>query len=161
MMQSACRENFSAGAFLVLKSRKSVLLVVKRGVCMTDTQKAAALHLRSKGRSFAQIAAELDLSVNTVKSFCSRNKGGLLCLCCGTPIQQPKRTRQKKFCSDHCRMQWWNANSKEVNRKAMYEFTCACCGKTFQAYGNDHRKYCSRECYIRARFGGEQRGSAK
>ncbi|MBR0484722.1 MAG: RNA polymerase subunit sigma-70, partial [Oscillospiraceae bacterium] len=89
---------------------------------MTDTQKAAALHLRSKGRSFAQIAAELDLSVNTVKSFCSRNKGSLLCLCCRTPIQQPKRTRQKKFCSDHCRMQWWNANSKEVNRKAMYEF---------------------------------------
>ncbi len=128
---------------------------------MTDMQKADIIRLRNEGLSFGKIAVELKLSVNTVKSFCSRNRGELLCLYCGTPIQQPRRTRQKKFCSDKCRMQWWNAHKNDVNRKAMYVFTCACCGKTFQAYGNDHRKYCSRDCYIRARFGGEQRGSAK
>ena len=124
---------------------------------MTDTQKATALHLRSKGVSFARIAAELDLSVNTVKSFCSRNKSGQLCLCCGASIQQPPKARIKKFCSDKCRMQWWKEHIKEVNRKAVYDFTCACCGQQFQAYGNKHRKYCSRACYIKARFRGEQR----
>ena len=61
------------------------------------------------------------------------------------------------FLPDKCRMQWWKAHIKEVNRKAVYDFTCACCGQQFQAYGNDHRKYCSRACYIKARFGGEQR----
>ena len=122
---------------------------------MTASQKATVLFMRSKGLSFAKIAEKLDLSVNTIKSFCGRNKEGQLCLCCGSSIQQPPRTRIKKFCSDKCRMQWWNAHIKEVNRKAMYDFTCSCCGKTFQAYGNKHRKYCSRECYIRARFGGE------
>ena len=100
---------------------------------MTDTQKATALHMRSKGVSFARIAAELNISVNTVKSFCSRNKSGQLCLCCGTSIQQPPRARIKKFCSDKCRMQWWKAHIKEVNRKAVYDFTCACCGQQFQA----------------------------
>ncbi len=123
---------------------------------MTEMQKAAALHLRAKGYSFARIAKEIDISVNTIKSFCSRNKSGQLCLSCGASIQQPPRARTQKFCCDKCRMQWWKAHMKEVNRKAMYNFTCACCGKTFQAYGNNHRKYCGRECYVKARFGGEQ-----
>lgn len=125
---------------------------------MTDLQKASALHLRAKGFSFAKIAAELELSVNTIKSFCSRNKDGQLCLCCGTPIQQPPRARIKKFCSDRCRMQWWYAHRDELKRKAVYDFTCACCGQPFKAYGNNHRKYCNRACYMKARFGGEEHG---
>ena len=124
---------------------------------MTDVQKADIIRLRSEGQSFGKIAAALELSVNTVKSFCSRNKYSRLCYCCGTPIIQPPHTRQKKFCSNRCRMKWWYAHKDDVNRRAIYDFTCACCGQQFQAYGNDHRKYCSRACYIKARFGGEQR----
>ena len=69
---------------------------------MTDVQKADIIRLRSEGQSFGKIAAALELSVNTVKSFCSRNKHSRLCYCCGTPIIQPPHTRQKKFCSNRC-----------------------------------------------------------
>ena len=119
---------------------------------MTDAQKSTVLTLRSKGMSFSKIAETVGLSVNTIKSFCSRHKGQF-CLCCGEPITQPPRVRQKKFCSDKCRMKWWNAHIKDVNRKAMYDFICSNCGKPFQAYGNNHRKYCCHRCYILARFG--------
>lgn len=121
---------------------------------MTTEEKAKIQQLRSKGTSIRDIASTMNLSVNTVKSYCSRNKGAQLCQCCGTPIVQPPKTRLKKFCSDKCRMQWWNSHAHEVNRKAMYDFSCACCGRPFQAYGNNHRKYCSRTCYIQSRFGG-------
>lgn len=46
---------------------------------MTDVQKADIIRLRSEGQSFGKIAAVLELSVNTVKSFCSRNKDSRLC----------------------------------------------------------------------------------
>jgi len=95
---------------------------------MTDAQKSTVLTLRSKGMSFSMIAETVGLSVNTIKSFCSRHKGQF-CLCCGEPITQPPRVRQKKFCSDKCRMKWWNAHIKDVNRKAMYDFICSNCGK--------------------------------
>lgn len=86
---------------------------------MTDAQKSTVLTLRSKGMSFSKIAETVGLSVNTIKSFCSRHKGQF-CLCCGEPITQPPRVRQKKFCSDKCRMKWWNAHIKDVNRKCSY-----------------------------------------
>ena len=61
---------------------------------MTDVQKADIIRLRSEGQSFGKIAAALELSVNTVKSFCSRNKDSRLCYCCGTPIS--RRTPDKR-----------------------------------------------------------------
>lgn len=115
-------------------------------------EKAMIIYLHTEGLSFTQIAKQLDLSVNTVKSFYNRNKDKQFCLFCGASIEQPPRTRLKKFCSDKCRLQWWYAHAKDVNRKAMYDFTCPCCGKPFEAYGNNHRKYCSRSCYMKARF---------
>lgn len=51
------------------------------------------------------------------------------------------------------RQSWWNAHPELVNRKAVYEFTCAYCGKRFSAYGNAHRKYCCHDCYIEGRYG--------
>jgi len=40
---------------------------------MTDAQKSTVLTLRSKGMSFSKIAETVGLSVNTIKSFCSRH----------------------------------------------------------------------------------------
>ena len=45
-------------------------------------------------------------------------------------------------------------NNDELKKRAVYDFKCQNCGKPFQAYGNNHRKYCSRKCYINERFGG-------
>ena len=121
---------------------------------MTNEQKSKILKFRSEGMTYSDIAEELSLPINTVKSFCRRNKGVDVCKCCGRPITQTKGARQKKFCSDKCRMKWWNSHIGEVKKKAVYDFKCECCGKEFQAYGNNHRKYCSRGCYTKARFGG-------
>lgn len=80
-----------------------------------------------------------------------------VCVSCGAPITQMPGKKEKKFCSDRCRNQWWNAHLDLVDRRANYEFVCLTCGKKFTAYGNAHRKYCSRDCYIDDRFGGCRR----
>ena len=122
---------------------------------MTGEEKAMVLQLRKQGLSISKIANQLNLSANTVKSFCSRNKDLQLCMYCGIGIQQPEKVRRKKFCSDKCRMLWWKKHYSEINRKAIYSFKCENCGFEFQAYGNNHRKYCSRKCYVVSRFGGK------
>ncbi len=60
----------------------------------------------------------------------------------------------KDTLSDKCRTVWWNSHPEAVNRKAVYSFTCAHCGKPFTAYGNAGRKYCSHACYIADRYKG-------
>lgn len=120
--------------------------------------------LREKGLGYTAIAKEINISVNTIKSYCKRHGlGGIktcdedtsLCEYCDKPVIQKPRRKKKRFCSDKCRNNWWNTNRELVSKKANYECICANCGKTFISYGNKNRKYCSHECYIFARFGGE------
>ena len=137
---------------------------------MTKDQKIKIAELRSAGFGYANIANALGLTKNQVVSYCHRN--GLTgekatqasadkpdvgcCKNCGKPILQVPGRKQVKFCSDECCQSWWNAHPEAVNRKAVYSFTCACCGQPFTAYGNKSRKYCSHACYIAGRFGGGQ-----
>lgn len=133
---------------------------------MNDRQKRKITELREEGKSYAKIASLLEISENTVKSFCKRNNLGgdrtvmsplvdekHTCLCCGTPIRQVAGRKEKRFCSSFCRNKWWNSHLDEVNRKANYKFECPTCHKTFTAYGNKNRKYCCHACYILDRFG--------
>ena len=138
---------------------------------MTPDEKSRLTAMRKAGRSYTEIADELGISKNTIKTFC-RRKGlapeaeGMpeetttapatdrLCPQCGKPVIQPEGRKQKKFCSDTCRNRWWNSYMNMVKRKAIYEYTCPTCGSAFTAYGNSHRKYCCHECYIADRFGG-------
>ena len=80
------------------------------------------------------------------------------CRECGNPITQQLKTKRRIFCSKACREKWWKEHADKIDRKAIYEFTCAGCGKSFTAYGNSKRKYCSHECYIIHRFGGGASG---
>ena len=126
-----------------------------RGFFMNKYQKDQIVKLRGQGESCSKIAAHLGISVNTVKSFCRRhiNKGKIdICPQCGNKITQISGRKPKKFCKDECRVKWWNSHSEEVNRKAVYSFKCACCGKDFTAYGNAKRRYCSHSCYCKDRF---------
>jgi endogenous inhibitor of DNA gyrase (YacG/DUF329 family) len=141
---------------------------------MTKEQKLQIAKLRTDGYGYSRIAQTLDISVNTVKSFCRRNQltgkttvdipkvqeqvaeGKHFCKYCGVSIEQNQGRKEKKFCSDKCRMKWWNNNLDKVKRKAVYEFTCPHCKKHFTVYGNSRRKYCSHECYVIDRFGGGQ-----
>ena len=138
---------------------------------MTDHQKTQIMELRAAGKGYGSIARTLGLSQNTVKSFCRRNSihesgvepssafTGEVAHCenCGQEIQQIAKRKRKRFCCDKCRNEWWNKHLDQVKRKAVYEFKCPHCGKTFQTYGDKRRKYCSHECYIAARFKGGDR----
>ncbi len=127
---------------------------------VTAEQKMEIITLRSNGITFSDIAEQLGLSINTVKSFYRRYGNALekaaasCCQRCGKSIVQPSGAREKKFCSDKCRMDWWNAHRDDVNKEAFYDYVCECCGRHFRAYGNKRRKYCSHECYIADRFKG-------
>ena len=131
---------------------------------MTDEQMKRIRELREQGIGYGRIAQSLDISLNTVKSFCRRSGlGGMrlsvvdgdmhFCKFCGKEVQQKPGRKEKKFCDDKCRFAYWNSHRDRGDRKALYEYTCPHCSKQFTAYGNTHRRYCSRLCYFTARYG--------
>ena len=133
---------------------------------MTNEQKEQIRQLREKDAGYLSIAKMLDISVDAVRGYCRRNgltgrrssatKGNAesgYCLQCKSPIVQRPGIKKIKFCSGACRQTWWNAHPENVHHKAVYSFTCACCGRQFSAYGNAHRKYCCHSCYIESRYG--------
>ena len=87
---------------------------------MTDEQRQKITNLRAAGNGYKKISKLLGLSENTVKSFCQRRNLGrvvvnfntevAVCKCCGKPVPQNLGRQQKKFCSDQCRMKWWNSH---------------------------------------------------
>jgi len=136
---------------------------------MSPNQKEDIHKLRLQGLGYKAIAGELLLTVDTVKGYCKRHHlngqvevatSSGLCLQCKKPIRQKKRGRTKKFCCDGCRYTWWNENQDKHSKKdaAIYHYTCQRCNKQFSSYGNKLRKYCSHDCYIKLRFGGEDDG---
>lgn len=130
---------------------------------MTKQQKEQIIKMRRDGFSYTRISKALGISENTVKSFCRRNnlgsayigtkgqKDGVFCRQCGIPLAQTVGVKPKRFCSDKCRMAWWNDHPEAVKRKAIYTFICSVCGREFESYGNKNRKYCSRACYGRSK----------
>lgn len=121
------------------------------------TEKEHIRLLRSHGWSYGEIADELSMSRNTVKSYCRRlglptaatHEDVVFCRECGVLVPQRKGRKKKNFCSTHCRNTWWNHH-----RKGPREVECVHCHKHFMTYGKN-RKYCSRECYIAERFSHE------
>ena len=129
------------------------------GQLMTAKQRERIADLRHQGYGYIKIGQMLEISNNTVRSFCRRNgldsdtmTNAVICKQCGKPIKIAARHKPRKFCSDACRTLWWNSHLDCVSRKAIYQFTCAYCGKPFSAYGNKERKYCCHACYIADRF---------
>ena len=133
---------------------------------MTQVQREQIITLREQGYGYKKIGNAIGLTKDQVYSFC-RNNGltgnraqavqedaSQTCPCCGSPLIQTPGRKMIRFCSKSCRITWWNTHPEAVNRKAIYPFICQTCGKPFTAYGNNHRKYCSRECYIQGRFKG-------
>ena len=131
---------------------------------MTDNQKQSIREIRGSGLGYKKIARELNLPVGTVKSFCRRENITVVkpvnydenhCRQCGKSLIQMHKVKKRKFCSDACRIKWWTEHpcSKNGDTKSSRSILCDNCGKTFTAYGNAPRKYCSHECYVDARFG--------
>ena len=120
---------------------------------MTTENKYRILDLHGRGLTYSQIAAELGISINTVKS-CYRRAGEKKKLCknCGKPLIQIEKQKPKTFCNSYCRENWWKNNRNKSNSKSIYQLECRYCGQFFLSYGNKHRKYCSHKCYIHNRF---------
>ena len=130
---------------------------------MTEKDRALLMGYRQQGKGCAEIARLLGVSVNTVKSYCRRNginaekkavqskplvrKG--TCKQCGAELEQLAHHRERQFCSDRCRMQWWHSHRSDS--RSAEEHTCPECRRTFMT--DRMQKYCSHECYILSRFG--------
>jgi len=121
---------------------------------MNHNQKQIIQNLRARGLPYSQIAGEVGLSANTVKSFCRRYEAVRnVCKYCACPLTGIAKRKPKTFCGDACRQAWWRANRDQMDKKAVYHFNCTNCGHPFESYGNKNRKYCSQGCYISHRYG--------
>ena len=108
-----------------------------------------------KGKNTTEISLVLGIPSSTIRAHVRRHPefyGGKACKNCGQVMVQPIGRKVKRFCSDKCRMAWWNSHREQVQKKSYYTLICAHCGKEFESYGNQNRKYCSRDCYLIARF---------
>ena len=139
----------------------------KERYTMSAPEKSIITRMRENGATYTVIACHLNISPNTIKSFCQRkniqplmkqtdNSKLHYCAQCGQPITQPEHRKQKRFCSDQCRSKWWNRHRQELSHKSAVITICACCGNRFGSYPQEHRKYCCHACYIQARFGGNR-----
>ena len=116
---------------------------------MTNTEKQKLIDLKLQGLGCNKISKITGVPLGTVKSFFRRNeikepepvKG--VCLECGSALSVVPGKKPRRFCSGTC----W----RRKKLRLMFDFVCPWCGKKFKAYGNDHRVYCSRECYAEAR----------
>jgi DNA-binding CsgD family transcriptional regulator len=138
---------------------------LKERYTIAESEKSIIRKMRENRATYAAIADHLNLSPNTVKSFCQRQRirpqvksrecpVPHFCAQCGQPVTQQNKRKQKRFCSDECRSGWWNKHRQELSKKTAVNITCAHCGNRFESYPQEQRKYCCHACYIQARFGG-------
>ena len=128
---------------------------------MKPEQKRMIEELRNSGCGYKEISEQLQISINTVKSYCKRhdltstkkrNSGSVrFCLQCGNEIKQEQHRKTKKFCCDRCRMIWWREHSSLLRTSSKQTFICPVCHEAFAAYSSTKQKYCSRLCYARSR----------
>ncbi len=132
---------------------------------MNENVKTKIIELRNKGYGYGRISTELNIPRSSVSTFCKRNEIDnetidrfAICKNCDKLIRLEIKKKNKIFCSDECRVNWWNTHQEQVNKKAIYHFDCPVCSKHFTTYGNKKQKYCSHICYIQDRYkkGGER-----
>ena len=126
------------------------LLFGKREGRMKPQIKNEINAMRLAGAKASEIAQRLGIPASTVRTHIRRHPeipNTVVCPTCGKRVMQGSGGRKKKYCSDRCRMAWWNSHPEDIHRKAYYTLTCQHCGREFESYGNQKRKYCSRACY--------------
>ena len=128
---------------------------------MTDIERSQIMQRRRAGQSYTSIAKELNVSINSVKSFCRRNANNQdsadnsdkpkgICENCGKRLKQLPHRKRKRFCCDKCRMSWWNHHRDKLQHRNPVSIKCKCCRKVFITTDSS-RKYCSLNCYNKTR----------
>lgn len=96
---------------------------------MTTAQRECIAELRAQNYPYSFIGKALDLSPNTVKSVCRRKsfeahgnrktktekQNAVLCKNCHKPLDDKGR-RDRLFCTESCRMEWWKNNRKIIEK---------------------------------------------
>ena len=129
---------------------------------MTAGEKDTVRQLREQGYGYKTISNIMGIPCETIKShlkrhpcvICSASRSETwklgTCKQCGEPLIQDPKRRPRLFCSDECRLTWWNQNKYREGRNPR-TFKCLNCGKEFQAFVVKERKYCSHACANRGR----------
>ena len=93
------------------------------GVGIMNNMHETIVQMRTENFSYAAIAEALQIPKNTVKSVCRREniqpgdgktkiladlQKLILCKYCGKPVLNEWNRKSKIFCSDSCRINWWN-----------------------------------------------------
>ena len=119
------------GLYFLTVFRSKRFLVVgekRRSGNMTNEQTILISRLMKDGMGYRKIAAELDLPVNSVKSWCRRHPreegDANHCMMCGKEISSTPHKRVRKFCSDKCRYAWWSAHPEKRKNKTGYKHIC-------------------------------------
>ena len=124
--------------------------------------KEEIVKLKKSNKSNKEIADLLGIPVGTVKSIYHRYEESIAihdrCCFCGATLKHTPGKKKKKYCNNDCRHKFWKFHRDLLNKKANYLCTCDYCHNSFISYGNGHRKFCSRSCYFKARYGGNSNG---
>ncbi|WP_310603718.1 helix-turn-helix domain-containing protein [Anaerosporobacter sp.] len=114
------------------------------------------IKLHQEGLGYKKISDILGLKRDQVRYICKKyetttDKNAAKkdipgrCTNCGAVFELQKYSPNKRFCSEACRRKW-----NELHPK-MYSHMCEYCGGAFESR-NTKSRYCSQECYNRARF---------
>ena len=93
-----------------------------------------------QGKNTTEISLVLDIPSSTIRAHIRRHPelySGKPCRNCGKVMAQPVGRKVKHFCSDKCRMAWWNSHREQVQKKAYYTLICTHCGKEFTAHNDN------------------------
>lgn len=118
---------------------------------MTDKEKTTIDNLAASGATITDISEKLRISRNTVKSYLQRKKTADVCLNCGADLTHIPHKKKKKFCSDKCRMHYWNTHPDEMSHTNSIVIKCEVCGKAVLSYRKKPRRFFSRECAAKGR----------
>ena len=130
---------------------------------MSEQEKQYIVKQRGLGKSFVQIGRELGRGESSVRYAFNHIMGKEpkayetipamvlgagrpitpKCKYCGREFRRSASGGKQLFCSAHCRNAWGN----EQKRRTPYGRVCEQCGCEFTAFGNPHKRFCSRKCF--------------
>ena len=128
---------------------------------MTHKEIETINRMLADGIKITEISKATGICANTIKTHYRRHRAAIdkltvspesliMCKGCNKPIAKNSVGKPKQFCSDKCRMSWWNSHRELVKHGSAYYKKCAYCGKEYIS-NNKSGKYCSRECFANAR----------